>query len=242
MPEYVVRHPINYTSPRAQWMVTKCKNNTTNGETKDKCEKPRLDPTFDFIVPVTDASSNVVYRNIFCAHCNGITDSSDLRIWDFELGCDDVLQLPEKNILSKMEEFNCSIMFNPPVDLYLEYCSIPSYSISRCNETGLWPVYDAMTDLACNAFMDPFNFTYKNYFCYACNVRTPLTIDELWCTDAWFDIDIGDFTPSFSAILNLDKIRRWENDEILNCDTARQFEDYKLVRIISLHQFKSSCT
>ena len=231
VPEFIVRRPMNYTSPLAQWMVTKCAYITSDKEHRDKCENSSFDHTFESIIPVTDTSSNVIYRNIFCAYCSGVKNISQLKSWTFKIGCNDILQLPQKNILTKMEESECSIVFYAPKFTSLQTCTVISHTISTCNETGLWPVYNEMVDLACNAFVHPFNITYKNYFCYVCNVDTQFESDRAWCVD-WFERSVSDFTPPFSAILDLDKIRRWENDELLNCDIQRQFEDYKLVRFI----------
>ena len=219
-------------------MVTRCKH----GENKSvisKCEHPEIYSSFEYKIPVSDLMSGVLYRNIFCAQCSGVFNSTNLLSWDISLECDGTPQLQAGNIFDQMRDHNCSAVFKPLNNIAVQkrgmsaklgaYCLDFTYKISTCNETGLWPVYDATTDTACNSFIDPFNRTFKNYFCYLCNVERPIDIETHFCRQG--GDHINRVTPSFNAILDINKIRRWDNGDTLACDPGTQFEDYKLVRI-----------
>ena len=100
----------------------------------------------------------------------------------------------------------------------------------------LFPVNDATTDAACNSFIDQFNKTFKNFFCYLCNVERPIAIETHFCRQAEQEqVIVGRVTPSFNAILDINKIRRCDNGDMLACDPGTQFEDYKLVRYEPRH-------
>ena len=230
-----MKQPRNYSRPFPYWMIADCGHSTHDGDIIEKCENTAMVTAIDSINPVTDVATGITYKNKFCAQCNGVSDISYLVNWDFKLGCDTAPTLPISNIVSQMKEFNCSIVFKPHVNLQVHYCPFSSYTITRCNETGLWPKYDPLIEAACQAFVDPFNSTYQNYFCYICNVHIPLNVDELWCSESFRaghaseDFAFEDFAPPFSAILDLNKLRRWERNNVLNCEQNTQFEDYKLV-------------
>ena len=225
-PEFIAQKPVNYTKPRPVWMVTKC---AVDGTNKDACETPDVQNPLYMQFPVTDSLTNVVYSNIFCAECNNVTIDVNIWSWTFKFKCDDVLDLHEGNLRSQMHTKNCSINFITPVDLpNPSYCIRVPYRISKCNETGLWPVYDEKIDLACNAFVDPFNLTYKNYFCYICNIDVPQPESDWQCSVVLEEFDLN-IAPPFGALLDFNTLRRWENDEVLTCDEWTQFADYRLV-------------
>ena len=236
-PEFVARPPQNYTSPLPYWMVTQCKHGYDNA-IKEKCEHPEVYSSFEYKIPVSGLTTGVLYRNIFCAQCSGVVNSTNLLSWDISLECDGTPQLQGGDIIDKMRDHNCSAVFKPFNNRAVQKrglaeklgskCVGFTYTISTCNETGLWPVYDATTDIACNSFIDPFNITYQNYFCYLCNIERPQDIDKHVCRSALDNINR--ITPSFNAILDINKIRRWDNGDTLACDPGTQFQDYKLVR------------
>ena len=211
-------------------MVTKCNPETTTTSVRELCENPDLDGSLESVTPVTDTNTNTHYRNQFCSVCNGVDETAPLAFWTLNIVCDRVVFASDKNILHVIKDRRCNIFFENPEQLYIRLCEMPSYRISTCNETGLWPTYDRATELACNSFLDPFNATYKNYFCYVCNTETPLESDNGTCGVSDFD-EINDVTPPFSIIFKLDTIRPVTNDEPLDCDATTQFEDHKMVII-----------
>ena len=240
-PEFVTRPPANYTSPPPLWMVTQCDHGNDQA-TKEMCENVKTPTPLEYTIPVTDLETGVIYRNTFCAKCNGIVNKN-LLLWDMSIECDESLQLPDRNIITQMEGQNCSAVFEPLINEavfkhglkahMISFCDAFEYTISICNVTGLWPVFNTTTDAACNSFIDPFNRTYKNYFCYVCNVEHPLSIDQLFCKYTG-EGNIDRVTPAFNAVLDINTIRRWEAGDTLTCDKDTQYEDYKLVSLFDL--------
>ena len=239
-PEFVARPPKNYTSPLPYWMITRCEHGEDNAII-EKCENAQIFSSFEYKIPVSDLTTGVLYRNIFCAQCSGVVNRTNLLSWDISLECDGTPQLHTGNIIDQMRDHNCSAVFKPFNNIAVQkrgmspklgvLCHAFTYEISTCNETGLWPVYNATTDIACNSFIDPFNRTYKNYFCYLCNVERPIDIDKHVCRAS--EDNINRFTPSFNAVLDINTIKRWDSGDTLACDSGAQFEDYKLVRNMS---------
>ena len=248
-PDLIIRPPKNYKSPTIPyWMVTRCEH----GENKaviSKCEHPEIYSSFEYKVPVSDLTTGVLYRNIFCAQCSGVVNSTNLLPWDISLECDGTPQLQAGNIIDQMRDHNCSAVFKPLINIAVHKrgmlgklgvnCLNFTYKISTCNETGLWPVYDATTDAACNSFIDPFKNYFKNFFCYLCNVERPTAIETHKCGHG-SEVLVELVTPSFNAILDINKIRRWDNGDMLACDPGTQFEDYKLVRYEPRHVISNS--
>ena len=210
------------------WMVVSC----SDGRIEDKiyserCTAVDTDDYFNSIVPVT--VNNVTYKNKFCAYCNGVNDSQQIKVWDMRIQCNSSISPTNDDIYSQLTERNCSIYFLPPKEIteVLQICVIPEYTISTCNATGLWPVYNKTTEIGCQSFVDPFNRTYQNYFCYVCNTGEPPAPDKWLCP--WDVIHINEVTPPFIALINLDAIQRWKNDDELHCNMVNQFPDKREV-------------
>ena len=222
------KYPTPSSSVSPIWMITKCpiqgKKKTINF---DRCSAIGPGSPFDSFVPVT--YSSVTYRNKYCAYCNGVSQTADMKDWRIQINCDDSISLTDDNFFAKMEEKNCSIYFLGPEETQLQSCHKEyQYEISTCNETGLWPYYNKSTDLACQSFIDPFNLTYKNYFCYLCNTDQLLPEENKNCQiyTAAFTKDI---IPPFSAVINLKAIKPSTEKDVLNCNVIYQVQDKKMV-------------
>lgn len=115
----------------------------------------------------------------------------------------------------------------PPAYAEAQFCIHPSYQISSCNVTGLWPVYNESIAQACRSFIDPFNFRYQNHFCYLCNTDSPLHPDQFDCTAKWNNRGLHkDFVPAFTALIDLEKdTDETTNDKQLNCNIETQYKD-----------------
>ena len=225
-------------------MISTC--NEVAGQ-RHPCKSPSLEDTVESVVPVTyqDASDGryLNYINRQCAMCNHIPNDTRLIEWDFEIKCDSILSITDKNLLATIGEKGCNMFFVPPgyYQYFLETCDIPSYQIAQCNETGLWKNYNETIDQGCKAFVDPFNQTYKNYYCYLCNVDNALPHDEWYCEDP-FEAQLGP-NPFFDIRLSLDLMEQAKKDELLTCDDlTKQFQDMKSVsygntekHVISVH-------
>lgn len=216
---------------KSVWMVTKCPEDWQNNTIKELCENPGKYGTFDTMVPVNIFYPNTHYRNKYCALCNSVDSSLPLRSWLLEINCERVLKMPDKNLLSSLADRQCNIVYKPPDKIPVENCIKIPYTISRCNVTGKWKYYNELIERGCLSFIDPFNLTYMNYFCYLCNTAEPA--NPLICTLPQVD-NIEDVAPPCSAIMSLDVINSMIQDTSLDCNINTQFEDNKLVGWLSL--------
>ena len=137
------------------------------------------------------------------------------------------IQIDSEDFLQTVEEKRCNVFYWPPATIPTKRCNIPTYSISKCNMTGYWQEYNETIDSACEAFLDPFNLTYKNYFCYLCNKYEDHELKYCQARK-----DITGVTPPFTALLDIGEVEAEERDELPKCDTLNQFWDYKRVRNI----------
>ena len=200
-----------------------------NDDVRNRCEHPEHTGDIKSVLPVTYGFERH-YINKYCAQCHAESESTEHIFWEFEVHCDHSISLNYDRILSIMEENGCNIFFIPPLFTDVEGCNIPSYTVSRCNQSGLWAEYNDTLVRACLAFIDPFNQTYQNVFCYLCNTDvtvTPQRSSDWSCNDP-FDVE-DDQGPLFSMRLRHEALERRKNFDQLKCDLTRQFPDYKSV-------------
>ena len=208
------------------WMVAICATNHlsyTSDRVKRLCENPEFETSLETLVPVSDQYQT--YKNIYCAYCNGAT--KPLENWKLNIFCTDIVSFTEENMLAVIKENRCNIFYARTQHVVVQTCRLPSFSISRCNETGLWPQFDSNIERACRSFTDPFNSTYKNYFCYVCNTNEPVPFDDWQCSLPREDLPIT--TPPYSFSYDTDMINEAKNDKLLGCNITKQFPDLKMV-------------
>ena len=214
-----------YTDP--VWMINRCKpeiSSLIDSRITRLCENPGENGSLQSLVPVTD--KNLHYRNVYCSLCNGLS-MSDVSYWKIEVYCSIVIAHIDANILDKIAKEKCNIFYVSPESVKTEECDLPEYSISECNKTGLWAEYNETIQHACDLFVDPFNLTYKNYFCFLCNNPDPGPPDDWKC---YKTENVAGLTPPFTAIFDLG-YTKIETDEVLpRCDVLTQFRDTKTVR------------
>ena len=212
----------------AVWMITKCESTATDDE-KELCENPASSDMIDSLVPVNYFGK--IYRNIFCANCNGISNDPYLTNWRLEIRCEETFYVfpPPEKLLQTIKEERCNIFFRPPVTVFVgDACNEQVYTISECNVTGLWAEYNETVDKACNSYVDVFNMTYKNYFCMLCNTNDFLLYDQWGCLDP-NDEFANTVSPPFVAILDLSAVKaKATNPKELKCKET-QFADRKMV-------------
>ena len=203
---------------------------TTDGANKILCEQPGRDNALDSLIPVTGLTTNEVYRNKYCLYCNNIGVNAKTVSWKLKLSNDYEIDLSDVNFLDKLKAQGGNIIFKAPNYVSAVQCDpfLPLYEIASCNVTGLWSVYNKSIEKACNSYIDPFNHTYKNYFCYLCNIADHKPKEQWTCdirNKTSGDINI---TPPFSAILDITVLDSEQNREPLTCKDD-QFPDDKMV-------------
>ena len=192
---------------------------------KELCENPGSVDSIDATLPVMNSSH--IFRNKYCAFCNNV-GVTELVSFQMNIQWASTIAVTYKDILRSIREQNCNIFYrvysldlNPALK-----CSIPVFKISQCNESGLWPIHNATIKQACEAFIDPFNSTYQNYFCYMCNSGEIIPPDSWHCPPP-FDM-VQDQSPGFSMVLDISALINMGTGD-LRCDLFEQLLDYKMV-------------
>ena len=164
----------------------------------------------------------------YCAFCNGLRPLQ-LDPWSLKFYTTGEISFTDhdEQLLKTIKEQRGNIFYIKPWFSDVEKCITPSYTISKCNETGLWSTYNRSLELACEYLIDPFNITYKNYYCYLCNTQNPDPRPSWQCRDPKDEVAGLQYSNYLTA--NLAIINEMRNKESLKCDKEKQFPDYKLV-------------
>ena len=203
-------------------MQTKCTTDYTDVAMMEKCDHP--DQLVESVVPVTVPYVGRHFKNKHCAYCNWVTRDQPLIYWKLQILSNQALSFPNDNLIHVINETRGNIFFVQPEILATESCTpVPDNLIETCNETGLWTEYNADTKTACESFIDPFNNTYKNYFCYKCNTAaTMISPDSLTCP---IKENHGSLkSPEFSAVVGLQSVVSRYDEKMMDCDST-QFPD-----------------
>lgn len=162
------------------------------------CEKDNRTAIGEFIW-VSEIGSGKIYKNRYCALCNGV---ADFVSWDILTDCTTVLFQTVDTIFDVLLSGSCNIMVEPSkavqnaVKIYEKPCrQVRGYS--RCNETGYWRDYDDVIDEACKVYDWPFD-RHKNIFCFICNLHNLSSI-PLFCYPPL--VDFTEQIHSFSILL-----------------------------------------
>ena len=174
----------------------------------------------------------MINRNIYCFYCNNIDVNIQLISWEASIANEKKIDETDVKFWDKLKAHGGNILFKPPSITPDVICDpfLPSFEISSCNVTGLWPVYDRSIENACASYFDPFNHTYKNYFCYVCNIAEPLPIEQWKCIESNRTSGNIDIIPPFSAILDITVLDSGINRVPISCN-RNQFPDEKKVRL-----------
>ena len=212
------------------WMETSCPKETIGhlpmDNLQDLCENPGNYNFLEAHLPVSEADTRVHYRNVFCAFCWNVSPMQ-LKTWLLEVHCHKQLDVSDRNILLETRNEKCNIFFKPPYYYDQNMCTFPQYTIYECNQSGLLQDKDEMLEWACNKYYDPYNTTYKNFFCYLCNVDDINPPNNLHCPDA-LPSTVTKRAPHIARF----ELTAWRSARYkeLMCDEMTEFTDYKMVR------------
>ena len=212
------------------FLIAKCHSPDPDTVIQNLCENPDIDISAVSIIPVTDGIYH--YRNQYCAMCNDDIILYEVVPYTTNIGCEKptafTYEKMQKTI--KDESRECNVTFTSPLTSVADWC-IPSL-ISTCNVTGLWQKYDGSIERACQSFVDPFNLTFQNMFCYLCNSDTEIQPDRADCGNKTNDGDlVTSVNPPFLAVLDLDSVSRELVKATSKCNAHTQFADEKLVSL-----------
>lgn len=159
---------------------------------------------FGSVLPVFHNESLEVFRNKFCALCNG-NDEDVLVYFQPLFSCANNTNMLRK-FSSEMDIIDlvfsteqCDIKFiNLDTKVDLIKCK---YHISRCNVTGSWTKYDVHLETACKTYRSLSmhkKLVFRNVFCAMCNGIDP---QKVIC-DSVYTLNTDVFP--FSGLLKLD--------------------------------------
>ena len=173
------------------WMITSCSRSWITDQLADGvanvneivslCEDPTVTRASYKIVPppVTDGSTELVYRNEFCARCNGLQQSNQIS-WSIQLGCPVFIPRPVN------PGGDSEVQTNFTLDELLDLCPVNHYQhptslsyprgckpdfptglITTCPEDSPMDLRENCTKFGLNLVTFG-KFVYANTYCAAC--------------------------------------------------------------------------
>ena len=196
----VIDRNQTFITKRSYLMIDRCL--AVANETD--CKARSLEP-WGSLYPVYDAAADRIFYNRACAECSGVVKYTH---WDLVVNCPKTDYFSHEQFFGALLGEQCAISFKPPKKVVIEKHICYEDSISRCNVTGKWKVYDAELERTCLRWNSPvadreFSRTiYANVFCKLCNgfEHDP----ELLCIKIFSKTDVETF--SFSTVINYRKI------------------------------------
>ncbi|XP_062592082.1 uncharacterized protein LOC134253571 [Saccostrea cucullata] len=95
-----------------------------------------------------------------------------LRQWGVEFICNSSVDInfisDYSELLETVKEEDCRVMYTPSSLVQVQKCSPTVNTVSHCNKTGLWKMYDSGVDWACTNLVHQSGI-FKNIFCRLCN-------------------------------------------------------------------------
>ncbi|ESO87275.1 hypothetical protein LOTGIDRAFT_154774 [Lottia gigantea] len=194
--------------PEAFFLIKSCPNSFTGSqEVVTRCENIIDMEDQSTIHPITNWLTQLSYRNIYCASCNGVQETERWEMW---LICRDVL--PDRfgnNVNDLYHNFRttegCSIHFEPTNWQRQRTCHSGKKLINSCNVTGLWSGDEPDLPSKCNQTYQYENpvFGYQNMFCYLCNIPdSPDTLEDIVGV---VDDNLSHLQPADYSVVDIDK-------------------------------------
>lgn len=231
LPQCISKHLTVRTQvkQRGFYAIASCPVNTS-AELRSNCMRPySRDTGFTAFIPVFSNKTLAIYRNQYCALCNGVNDTNLVFFQPYfscAKGQATAFDLSsEKDIIElAFTTQGCDITFkNPNERIALDYCQ---FSISMCNVTGLWKMYESHIEHACLVYRSLFHhekYIFQNVFCALCNGMTPHTVTCSYMNEV--DVDIF----SFSGLIKLDHDQPFDatkiaGDDVTTCSENQIFD------------------
>ena len=162
------------------WMITACSPSWVAEQVADgvanvqdivsSCEDPSVRATYRFLPPVTDEVAGLVYRNEFCARCNGL-QPSDVTGWTIDLVCVNSTELNTRSSLTFSELIGlCQVKAYIPQESFLPLrtCKIvPRGLIYSCPNNTSANMRESCTSGGLNIVQFG-SHVYANEYCAAC--------------------------------------------------------------------------
>ena len=158
------------------WMTKQAADGVANvNDIVSSCEDPSVRASYRFLPPVTDKKTEAVYRNHFCAHCNGL-QLSDVAMWRIQYVCENPSKVnTQRNLTtSDLENFCDFNVYKPPMSFPKPRgCPVlPRGLISTCPESVSVDLQEQCTlgglNVKKRTISDEKSF-YANEYCASCH-------------------------------------------------------------------------
>ncbi|CAG2243745.1 unnamed protein product [Mytilus edulis] len=178
-PQYLTQGRTKIISKHSYYMISTCAPNFYTVSIIQKCtaDQRKLD-SFDIslYIPVSINSSNLLFKNKYCAICNNHT-TNEMIPWSANLTCIfkpfDTISFSRSIMKEIAQSDDCNILFQSwNMTSEPETCDWGRYTV--CNQTGSWKVYDKFIEDACNSYTSVYRAKYRNIFCFLCNSNETL--------------------------------------------------------------------
>ncbi|KAK3590080.1 hypothetical protein CHS0354_041123 [Potamilus streckersoni] len=176
----------------------------------DACINPKRPATleeFSDIIPVTDTSRMINYKNRHCAACNKIL-ASNITYWSIVLHCLVGVSADVDTIMQFIDKKQCNLLYKP--DNILEYRpTVCTPMVTKCNLTGKWRNNSEIVERACTlnigSVYQSNDGLYTNIYCMICNENEDDNSVNPACYPKLLKPPKYDEVDSFSALLNFMK-------------------------------------
>ena len=181
-----------YLSQQRVYAVVRCPRESADQTLRRECERGKGEFTID--EPVTDTTTDIVYRNKACAECHGVNSSTP---WRLQIACAHFqyfyMAKSEQELLQRIKDAGpditglCNVYHVPLSDIVPPLSLIFFRSsdgtgdrvIRICNVTGLWADFDQDVQSGCATYtalvfrVRVNSYHYTNMFCAMCNGFKP---------------------------------------------------------------------
>ena len=238
-----------YTGHLAQrqdraYAIVRCPRDSTHQTLRHACERGKGEFTTD--EPVTDNTTDIVYRNKACAECHGVNSSTP---WRLQIACAHFqyfyMAKSEQELLQRIKDAGpgvngvCIVKHVRPSNTVDKPKSLRFFNssdgpgdrvIRTCNVTGLWIEFDKHLQSGCATytalvFRVRVNLShYTNLFCAMCNGFQP---ERYRCTPHGFpgDFIVSDIPLPLTFLLGLKNRREVHAGNSGGC-ALRQWLDF----------------
>ena len=206
--------------------ISKCPA-LTDVEMRFNCSRDYTDQLVALydVLPCSNPDSQQVFRNKYCALCNGV-NLTDLEY--FQVALTGVTTIPlsymtDTSLVQRAlsdEGININFYSTETQEIYTRTCT--KY-VDTCNITGNWTHYDKDMEMACKMYTSTIylqTMRFKNIFCAFCN---GIEITDIYCVKYSQDNVITVF--GFSGLLKLNVLMMKEEKKDGNTCNKEQFYD-----------------
>ncbi|KAK3590082.1 hypothetical protein CHS0354_041125 [Potamilus streckersoni] len=210
------------------YFISKCMYSTNETEI-ESCLQPKRPTTledFSDIIPVTDKTTRINYKNRYCAECNKIS-ASNLIYWSIVLHCLVDMSSEANNmrrIMQFIDQQQCNFLYKPKDDDG-HRTSVCTPMVTKCNPNGKWQENSEIIAKACTmnigSVYQSIDQLYANVYCMLCNDYGDHNSRYTQRRPPQFGVGI-----SFSALLNFNHDVK-EPDKSTSCGEDQIMDPYE---------------